>query len=126
MEQLSNIQISRQIFGAPNAAFPAYLTSNAHQINPSQGVIDHFDPRTTPSLSTDLPLSHSCKLPANEATNDFFMGFLPTASVSTYVGELTMEQNLSGSLQGHMGMDWQVQGQAIPEIQMPEMLLPIL
>lgn len=103
-EQLSKIRESRQIFEAPNTAFPVYLTSNARQIHPSQGVIDNFDP---PSLSTDLPLSRSCNPPVNEAIHDFFVGFLPTASVTTHIEGLTMEQNLEGSLLGHMGMDWQ-------------------
>ncbi len=100
-EQMSKIKASRQIFAAPEATFPAYLTSNATQIHPSQGVIDHYDPRTAPSLSTDLSVSRSCQFDANE---DFFVGFdLSAASV-------------------RMSTD-----RVVPEILTPaDMLLPVL
>ena len=107
-----------------NTTFPAYLTSNATQIHPSQGIVDYLDPKSAPSLSTGLPLSRSCQFEANEGTCNF-TGFLSSASVSTEVGGLTMEQNPEGSLPGHMSMDWQV----IPDSEIQtllEMLLPNL
>jgi len=107
-EQLSKIQESRQIFAASNTTFPAYLTSNATQIHPSQGVVDDVDPRTAPSLSTDLSLSHSHQ--AN-AIPDFFAGFLSMAPIAQGVTEAAL---------GHVG-------QVPPEIQVPpDMPLPIL
>ena len=116
-DQLSKIRMSHQIFAAPNTTFPAYLTSNATQIHPSQGVVEYLDPKSTPSLSTGLPLSRSCQFEANETTCNL-TEFLSTSMVSTQVGGLTMEQNPEVSLPG----------QVIPdsEIQTLEMLLPNL
>ena len=124
-DQLSKIRMSRQIFAAPNTTFPAYLTSNATQIHPSQGVVDYLDSETAPSLSTSLPLSRSCQPKVNEATHNF-TGFLSTESASTQVGGLTMEQNPEGSLQRHMSMDWQAIPASDSEIQTQAVLLPIL
>jgi hypothetical protein len=112
--QLTKIRESQKIFAAPNSDFPSYMTTDAIQIHPSQGVVNYYDAVTTPSLSTDPPLSR----PPPILAPDFFDNFRPALSNS----EMPDVSGLEGptrSANAPLGMNLPVEALGFPEMLLP-------
>ncbi|KAF9526768.1 hypothetical protein CPB83DRAFT_857411 [Crepidotus variabilis] len=85
-QEMKNIQISKQVFAAPNTPFPEYLLSAASQSHPCYGALEIFDSDQVPesvSIKTSLskPIHHHVSALMRQEAPGFFVPDAPSRFV---------------------------------------------